>query len=99
MQRGVGSVLRNPYFMIPRSQLSIFSYPFARLIWRVVHFTFNILPLTNVTNMVGNFLNMIDKKTKAQIHVGVLFLVLCLLNCLSDVFNNVGITHFCRLYT
>jgi hypothetical protein len=30
------------------------SCPFARLVWRVVHFTFNIPPPTNVNNLFGN---------------------------------------------
>jgi hypothetical protein len=49
---------------------------FAKLIWRVVHFTFNILPPTNIKNLFGNWLNEIDKKTKARIRVGVCVLVL-----------------------
>jgi hypothetical protein len=30
-----------------------FACSFARLVWRVVHFTFNIPPPVNVTNMFG----------------------------------------------
>jgi hypothetical protein len=41
------------------------AYPFARLVWRVVHFTFNIPPPTSVNNLFGNWLNGIDKQTKA----------------------------------
>ena len=47
-----------------------FDCPFARLVWRVVHFTFNIAPPTNSTNMFGNWLNGTDKDTKARIRVG-----------------------------
>jgi hypothetical protein len=38
---------------------------FARLVWRVVHFTFNMPPPTNIKNMLGNWLNGIDKFAKA----------------------------------
>jgi hypothetical protein len=44
---------------------------FARLIWRVVHFTFNMPPPTNIKNMFGNWLNGIDKFAKARIRIGV----------------------------
>jgi hypothetical protein len=37
----------------------------AGSIWRVVHFNFNITPLTNITNVFGNWLNGIEKKVKA----------------------------------
>jgi hypothetical protein len=40
------------------------SCPFSRLVWRVVHFTVNIPPPSNITNLFGNWLNGIDKKTK-----------------------------------
>jgi hypothetical protein len=33
---------------------------FSRLVWRVVHFTFSIPPLINITNLFGNWLNGID---------------------------------------
>jgi hypothetical protein len=39
----------------------------------VVYFTHNIPPPSNVNNLFGNWLNMIDKKTKTQICVGVFF--------------------------
>ena len=44
---------------------------FAKMLWRVVHLTFALPPPTNVTNMFGNWLNGIDKKTKARIRIGV----------------------------
>ena len=40
-----------------------------QLIWCVVFSTYNIPPLTNIKNMFGNWLNSIDKKTKARILV------------------------------
>jgi hypothetical protein len=43
---------------------------FGKLVWQVVHFTFNIPPPTNVKNLFGNWLNGIDKATKSRIRVG-----------------------------
>ena len=45
------------------------SCPFARNIWRLIHFTFNISPPTNITNMFGNWLAGVDKQTKARIRI------------------------------
>jgi hypothetical protein len=44
-----------------------FDCPFAKLIWRTIQFTFNIPPPANVTNMFGNWLNGVDKRSKEQI--------------------------------
>ena len=33
------------------------SCPFARIIWRMIFFTYNMPPPTNITNMFGNWLN------------------------------------------
>jgi hypothetical protein len=62
--------------------------PFARLVWRVVHFTFNIPPSTSVNNLFGNWLNEIDKQTKARIRVGFCALVWAIWNCRNDVVFN-----------
>jgi hypothetical protein len=48
-----------------------FTCPFARLIWRIIQFTFNIPPPANVTHMFGNWLNGVEKKSKAQIRTGI----------------------------
>jgi hypothetical protein len=53
-----------------------------------VHFTFNIPPPTNVTNLFGNWLNKINKKIKARISVGVRALVWTIWNCQNDVVFN-----------
>jgi hypothetical protein len=47
----------------------------TRVIWRVVQFTFDIPPPTNVMNMFGNWLNGVEKQTKARIRVGVCALI------------------------
>jgi hypothetical protein len=65
-----------------------FTCPFARLVWRLVHFTFDIPPLANVTNMFRNCLNGVEKQTKARIHVGVCALIWAIWNCRNYlVFN------------
>jgi len=74
--------------------------PFSRLVWRVVHFTFNIPPPANVTNMFGNWLNGVDQKAKTRIRVGVCALVWEIWNCRNDVvFNRLLDRIFCRLFT
>jgi hypothetical protein len=47
------------------------SCPFACIVWRMVYFTFNIPPPTNITNMFSNWLNGVDKTDKARMHIGV----------------------------
>jgi hypothetical protein len=64
------------------------SCPFSRLVWRVVHFTFSIPPPSNITNLFGNWLNGIDKKTKERIRVGVCALVWTIWNCRNEVVFN-----------
>jgi hypothetical protein len=44
---------------------------FAKLIWHVVYFTFNITAMTNLKNMFCNWLNRRDKKLKHKFQVGV----------------------------
>jgi hypothetical protein len=48
---------------------------FSRLVWRVVHFIFNISPSINITNLFRNYLNGIEKKTKEQTRIDVCALV------------------------
>jgi hypothetical protein len=46
-------------------------------------------PATNIINFFGNWLNEIDKITKAQIRVGVCAIHTAIWNCRNDVvFNN-----------
>jgi hypothetical protein len=63
---------------------------FTRLIWRVVHFTFNIPPPSNVNNLFGNWLNGLAKGTKARIRVGFYALVWTIWSCRNDVVNNIN---------
>jgi hypothetical protein len=75
-----------------------FTCPFARLIWRTVQFTFNIPPPANVTNMFGNWLNGVEKKSKAQIRTGICALMWAIWNCRNDlVFNKCRNAHFLQV--
>jgi hypothetical protein len=72
-----------------------FQCHFARLVWRVVHFTFNTAPPTNCTNMLENWLNGIDKDTNAGIQVGTCAIVWSLWNCGNDIIiKKKGNAHF-----
>jgi hypothetical protein len=64
------------------------SCPFARIIWFMVYFTFNIPPPTKVTNMFGNWLNGVDKNDKSRIHIGVSALCWSIWNCRNDIIFN-----------
>jgi hypothetical protein len=46
-------------------------YTFRKVVWRIVHFTYNSFPPTNVKNMLENWLNGIHKMTKARIRIRV----------------------------
>jgi hypothetical protein len=47
------------------------SRPFAKSVWRLVHFAFNISSRANITNIFCSWVNGIDKKVKARIRVEV----------------------------
>lgn len=66
----------------------LISCPYARLVWRIVHVSFNLPPPTNVTNMFGNWLNGVDKKLKAQIRVRVSAFCWAIWNCRNDIVFN-----------
>ena len=64
------------------------SCPFAKLVWRIVFCTYNIPPPSNITNMFGNWLNGVDKKTKTMIRIGVPAICWSIWNCRNNlVFN------------
>jgi hypothetical protein len=44
---------------------------FAKIIWQLVYFTFNMPPPANIKNLFVNWLNGINQKTKSWIHMGV----------------------------
>jgi hypothetical protein len=71
------------------------SCPFSRLVWRVVHFTYNTPLPTNITNPFCNWLIGMDNRIKARIHVGACPLVWKIWNCCNKVmFNNVSSSIF-----
>jgi hypothetical protein len=43
---------------------------FARIIWRMLFFTYNIPPPNNIINMFGNWFNGVNKQDKARIRIG-----------------------------
>jgi hypothetical protein len=74
------------------------SCPFARIIWRMLFFTYNIPPPTNITNMFGNWLNGVDKHDKARIRIGVSALCWSIWTCRNNIiFNNQKGTNFLQV--
>jgi hypothetical protein len=61
------------------------SWPFPKVVWRIVYITYNIPPPSNIKNIFGNLLNGIDQKTKARIQIGVLALCLYIWNCRNSI--------------
>jgi hypothetical protein len=47
------------------------SCPFAKIVWRMIYFTFGIHPPANITNMFGNWLNGVHKLDKNRIRIGI----------------------------
>jgi hypothetical protein len=64
------------------------SCPFARLLWRVVNFTYNLPSPTNIRNMFGNWLNGVDRNSKARIRIGVSALCWSIWRCRNDIVFN-----------
>jgi hypothetical protein len=65
-----------------------FSYPFVKIIWRIIHMTFDIPPPSNIKNLFGNWLNGATKKDKDHIGVGVCALLWEIWNVQNDfIFN------------
>ena len=74
------------------------SCAFARDIWRLVHFTFNIFPPTSISNIFGSWLNGIDKGSKARIRIGIAAILWALWNCRNDIiFNKSSSTHYLQV--
>ena len=64
------------------------SCPFARLLWRIVNITYDLPPPTNTTNMFGNWLNGVDRISKARIRIGVSALCWSIWRCRNDIMFN-----------
>jgi hypothetical protein len=63
------------------------SCPFAKLVWHVVDDTFDIHHRL-ILQLYGNWVNGIDTKTKAKIHIGVSALVWSIWNCRNNIILN-----------
>jgi hypothetical protein len=62
--------------------------PFAKIIWRMIYFAFNIHPPANITIMFGNWLNGVDKDNKLRIRIGMAALCWSMWNCRNDIIFN-----------
>jgi hypothetical protein len=72
--------------------------PFASIVWRMIYFTYNIPPPTNISNMFGNWLNGVDKTDKARIRIGVSALCWSIWTCQNNLcLINMWVLIFCRL--
>ena len=71
---------------------------FARKIWRLLHFTYNISPPSSIANLFGAWLAGIDKKTKSRIRNGACAFIWAIWNCRNDVvFNKIENAHFLQV--
>jgi hypothetical protein len=61
------------------------SCPFAKLIWRMIFFTYNIPSPANITNIFGNWLNGVQKMDKARIRIGVSAICWSIWTCRNDM--------------
>ena len=65
-----------------------FECPFAKIVWRIVHMSFNITPPKNVINLFGSWLNGIPKDELKKIRVGVCAVLWAMWTVRNDfVFN------------
>jgi hypothetical protein len=74
------------------------SCPFAKIIWRMVYCTYNIIPPASITNMFGNCLNGVNKDDRARIRIGVSALCWSLWTSRNDIiFNKQTGTNFLQV--
>jgi hypothetical protein len=72
--------------------------PFARIIWRMIFFAYNIPPPTNITNMFGNWLNGVPKNDKNKIRIGVSAICWSIWRTRDNfIFNNQKGTNFLQV--
>ena len=70
----------------------------AKLVWHIVHMSFNLSPPKNITNLFGNWLKGIPKKNLNLIRVGVCACLWALWNVRNDcVFNKQKNTSFLQV--
>jgi hypothetical protein len=74
------------------------SCPLAKLVWRAVNFTFDLPPPTNIINLFGNWLNGVDRQSKASIRIGVSALCWSIWRVRNDIiFNKKPSFHFLQV--
>ena len=72
--------------------------PLAKFLWCTVYFTYDLPPPTNITNMFGNWLNGVDRQSKAFIRIGVSALCWSIWRVRNDIFFNKKISfHFLQV--
>jgi hypothetical protein len=72
--------------------------PFAKIVWRMIFFTYNIPPPSNVTNMFGNWLNGVSKRDKAYTRIGVSAICWSIWTSRNDIiFNKQKVTNFLQV--
>jgi hypothetical protein len=65
----------------------------------MIYFTYNLPPPTNITNMLGNWLNRMPKDDKAIIRIGVSTLCWSIWTYRNNIiFNKQNDTIFCMLF-
>ena len=73
------------------------SCPFAKILWRMIFFAFNITPLTNIANKFSSWLNGVGKTTKAKIRVGVTALCWSIWTTRNNIIFNKAGTNFLQV--
>jgi hypothetical protein len=75
-----------------------FNCPFAKIMWRIVHISFNISPPSSISHLFGNWLQGVSKEDKVQIRVGACALLWAIWNVRNDfVFNISSKTSFLQV--
>jgi hypothetical protein len=69
-------------------QYLFISCHFVCIIWRMIYFTYNLLPPTNITNMFSNWLNGVPKDVKTRIRISVSALCWFIWTCQNNIIFN-----------
>lgn len=72
--------------------------PLAKIMWRIVHISFNIASPTSITNLFSTWLQGVSKDVKVQIRVGACALLWAIWSTRNDfVFNKSSKTTFLQV--
>jgi hypothetical protein len=90
LQKGIGKGVRSVVFCGAQESIEhlFLLFPFAKLLWSMVYFAFDLPPPTNITNKFGNWLNGVDKKAKDRIRIGVSALCWSIWRCRNNIVFN-----------